>query len=46
MQAQEIWQAAAQDRPEGTPTEEQDPQRSLHTHQKPYRVDRSTAAAR
>jgi len=41
MPAQEIWQAAAQDRPEGTPTEDQDLQRSLHPHKKPhFLVDR------
>ena len=47
MPAQEIWQAAAQDRPEGTPTEDQDPQRSLHPHQKPhFLVDRLPVVAK
>ena len=37
MPAQMDWRAAVELRPEGTPTEEQDPQRRQHPHQKPYR---------
>ena len=46
MPALILWQAVAEDRPEGTPTEEQDPQRRQHPHQKPHLVDRSTVAAK
>ena len=46
MPALILWQAVAEDRPEGTPTEKQDPQRRQHPHHKPHRVDRLTIAAR
>ena len=40
------WQAVAEDRPEGTPTEEQDPQRHQYPHQKLHLVDRLPAVAK
>ena len=34
------WQAVAEDRPEGTPTEKQDPQRRQHPHKNYPPADR------
>ena len=46
MPALRLWQAAAEDRPEGTPTEEQDPQRRQYPHQKLHLVDRLPVVAK
>ena len=40
MPALILWQAAAEDRPEGTPTEKQDPQRRQHPHKNYQPADR------
>ena len=46
MPALILWQAVAEDRPEGTPTEEQDPQRRQHPHKNFQPADRSSVDVR
>ena len=41
-----LWQAAAEDRPEGTPIEKQDPQRRQDPHKKHRPADHSLVVAR
>ena len=41
-----LWQAVAEDRPEGTPTEIQDPQRRQHPHRNYQPADRMPVDAR
>ena len=41
-----LWQAAAEDRPEGTPTEMQDPQRSQYPHKSYLTADHLLVDAR
>ena len=43
--AQKLWQAAAEDRPEGTPTEKE-PQRRHHPHRNYLPADRMPVDAR
>ena len=46
MPALILWQAAAEDRPEGTPTEKQDPQRRQDPHKNYQPADRMLVVAR
>ena len=46
MPALRLWQAAAEDRPEGTPIETQDPQRRQDPHKKHRPADHSLVVAR
>ena len=46
MPALILWQAAAEDRPEGTPTEDQDPQRRQEPHKKHRPADHTLVVAR
>jgi len=41
-----FWRAAAEDRPEGTPTERKDPQRRQHPHKNYQPADRTLVVAR
>ena len=41
-----LWQAEAEDRPEGTPVEKQDPQRRQDPHKKHRPADRTLVVAR
>ena len=46
MPALILWQAAAEDRPEGTPAEKQDPQRRQDPHKKHRPADHTLVVAR
>ena len=46
MPALILWQAVAEDLPEGTPTEKQDPQRRQDPHKNYHPADRMLVVAR
>ena len=46
MPALILWQAVAEDRPEGTPAEKQDPQRRQDPHKNCRPADRTLVVAR